>query len=171
MKNLENNYFKTSYGSHFKEKIGFTNNSPKSSKKGSGFSDTKRLNEYKVNKGIPDQSNYISACYPPIPIGISGTNNEYTRLKKYTPIYLMEKRNQAINNYPETRPKNPSKNPNSAIPDIDEEWFLRCKKDKKELYKRTKSLQSNIKNVNNKTFDSRKVILAFPNIIEKFNDH
>jgi hypothetical protein len=124
-----------------------------------------------VNKGIPDQSNYISACYPPIPIGISGTNNEYSRLKKYTPIYLMEKRNQTINDYYETTPKNPSKNPNSAIPDIDEEWFLRCKNNKKELYKRTTSLHSTIKNVNNRTFDSRKVILVFFNIIEKCNHH
>lgn len=56
-------------------------------------------------RGIPDISNYVSAWYPPIPVGEHGVSIEYLKLKKYSPLYhedkqnaLLYSRNKIINN-------------------------------------------------------------------------
>ena len=142
---LKSNYFKTSYHSQFKERIGFQNIGRKMKTKNSGFSDTDRLNEYQVVKGVPEHSNYISAWYPPIPIGNYGSNDEYLKLKKYSPFYLTEKRNIQTNNFNNTN-LNKTVIPVSSRDIEDEEWFLKCKNDKRELYKRSASYGTTISN-------------------------
>lgn len=141
---LKKNYFKTSYKGQFQERIGFKNSNKKLKLKGSGFNDTDRLNEYVVEKGIPDHSTYISACYPPIPIGKKGVNDEYLKIKKYSPMYLMERRNTPMQNYPEQRDVVNHTTLHSPASEIDEEWFKKCKQDKRELYKRTISLERSV---------------------------
>ena len=100
MKNLNKSYFKTSYASQFKEKVGFKNPTKSFRKEKSGFHNTDRLNEYSVKRGIPENSNYISACYPPIQLSKSGINEAYLNLKRYSPIYQTDKRSKSINNSP-----------------------------------------------------------------------
>ena len=131
---LKSNYFQTAYQGQFKERIGFQNSGRKMKTKDSGFRDTDRLNEYQVVKGIPEHSTYISACYPPIPIGDFGSNKEYLNLKKYSPLYLTEKRNGQTNCFENTNHNN-TVIPVSSRDIQDEEWFLKCKGDKRELYK------------------------------------
>lgn len=58
---LQSSYFKTAYYSQYKNKVGFKDQGRKMKVKGSGFEDTDRLNEYLVEKGVPEHSNYISA--------------------------------------------------------------------------------------------------------------
>jgi len=129
---LKKNYFKTSYSSQFKDRIGFKNCSKSQNRKGSGFKDTDRLNEYLVERGIPENSNYISAWYPPVQLSLKGVNEEYLKLKKYGPVYKMEKdRNNSIQEIPHNNNNNRrtanQTTRHSPIPIVDEEWYLKCK--------------------------------------------
>lgn len=125
---IKTNYFQTAYQGQFKERVGFVNNARKMMNKSSGFSDTDRLNEYLVAKGIPEHSNYVSACYPPIPIGNYGSNQEYLKLKKYSPLYLTEKRNVQAGQRINGENTKTIMNLTSPSQDVeDEDWFLKCK--------------------------------------------
>lgn len=57
---LSKTYYKTSYSSQFKEKVGFPNKVKKMQIGGSGIHDTDRINLYRVEKGVPESSTLIS---------------------------------------------------------------------------------------------------------------
>ncbi|CAI2370097.1 unnamed protein product [Moneuplotes crassus] len=150
------NYFKTSYCSQFKDVVGFKNPKKTSSIERSGFKDTDRLNEYLVSKGIPEASNYISLCYPPVQLSQTGTSKAYLGLKKYNPLFQRDKRKSCAETISKVenveRPSPMSKTINTPIPIDDEEWYLKCKNDKKNLRIIRKDLNNTVRASHNKTF-------------------
>ena len=95
--NQNHSYFKSTYQCQFKENSLISNKHKK--KQFSGIQGKYfKMNNYKVTKGIPNITNYISSCYPPVSTGKNGTNEEYLMLKKYLPQFIAETQNYQLNN-------------------------------------------------------------------------
>ena len=115
------NYFRTAYSKQYREQCGFPNKAKKLKLNNSGITDTDRLNVYWVQRGVPENSNLISTCYPPIHMSPSGSNTQYRKLKRYSPIFANEK-NTPASDYSSIREKN-----NKTVVNVSGSDFVKIK--------------------------------------------